>query len=156
MKALITDVSRVLLFPKNKKYTGSLNSLYKEKVMNSNNLFFDFFQLNTELLDFYTSLSKKLDIHMVTSDVIQDAPELQPYWKGIIGNIFSASNIGLHKSESEMYKRILSELSVSASDVIFIDDNIVHIQAAQKIGLYGVVYTNNRQVIDAIHTIIDH
>lgn len=147
MKALITDVSMVLLFPKNKDYTGSLNSLYKEKVINSTDSFFDFFELNKELLDFYKSLSKKLDIHILTSDVIQDAPDLQPYWNGTIDRIFSASKMGTHKSEPEAYERTLSELNLQPDEVIYVDDNSANIEAAKKAGLHTIHFVNNNQTI---------
>ncbi len=144
----------VLLFPKDRGYTGSLNALYKEKIIESNNKFFDFFELNLELLEFYKFLSDKLSIHILTSDVIQDAPDLQSYWKGIINRIFSASKMGTHKSEPEAYNKALAELNLNADEVIYIDDNLVNVEAAQKVGLHAVRYTNNSQVISEINRLI--
>jgi FMN phosphatase YigB (HAD superfamily) len=153
MKALITDVSMVLLFPKDKGYTGSLNALYKEKIIESNNKFFDFFELNLELLEFYKSLSDKLSIHILTSDVIQDAPDLQSYWKGTINHIFSASKMGTHKSEPEAYKKVLSELGLNANEVIYIDDNRDNITAARQVGLNTVLYKDNSQTFIEVNNL---
>lgn len=151
MKALITDVSKVLLFPKDEEYGGSLNSFYKDKSSDPDFKFFDYFELNTELLDFYKTLKDKLDVYILTSDAIQDAPELQPYWNDVITQIFSASKMGTHKSEPSAYQTVLSELSLNANDVIYIDDNEVNIKAAASVGLKTILYGDNTQTISEIN-----
>jgi HAD superfamily hydrolase (TIGR01509 family) len=145
MKALISDVSKVLLFPKDEKYEGSLNALYKEKSANADFKFFDYFELNTELLNFYKSLKGKASVYILTSDVIQDAPELQSYWNGTVDQIFSALKMGTHKSEPGAYEAVLSKLSLKANDAIYIDDNKDNITAAKSVGLNTLLYENNEQ-----------
>jgi FMN phosphatase YigB (HAD superfamily) len=154
IKALITDVSKVLLFPKDKEYQGSLNALYKEKASLPNFAFFDFFELNNELLEFYKSLKPNLSIYILTSDAIQDAPELQPFWKDTIARIFSASQMNTHKSNPEAYKKVLSELNLQASEAIYIDDSEENLKASKEMGLTSILYQNNNQVILSIKDII--
>lgn len=152
MKALITDVSMVLLFPSDNSYTGSLNALYKEKSGLSDFSFFDVFKLNTDLLNFYKSLNLK--IYILTSDAIQDAPELQQYWQNTIGEIFSASKMGTHKSEPAAYEMVLQKLNLKANEVIYIDDNEENIAAASKVDLVTRLYKNNAQIISDIQNLL--
>lgn len=147
MKALITDVSKVLLFPKDKTYTGSLNALYKEKINEPNFKFFDYYELNTELLNFYKSLKPELKVYILTSDVIQDAPELQPFWVNVIDKIFSASQMSTNKSAPEAYQKVLSEINLLLSEAIYVDDSKENLNASIEVGLPSILYQNNNQAI---------
>lgn len=152
IKALVTDVSRVLLFPKDEKYNGSLNALYKERIFEKDFQFFKYFKVNKELLDFYKILN--IDIHILTSDIIQDAPELKHYWGGVISKIFSASKMGVKKSDTEVYKKVLGELDLTAEEVLYIDDNQDNLEVAKKVGLKTIWYGNNEQAISEIKKLL--
>jgi HAD superfamily hydrolase (TIGR01509 family) len=154
VNALITDVSKVLLFPKDKTYQGSLNALYKENSSRDDFKFFDYFELNTELLDYYKSLKPSLDVYILTSDIIQDASDLQPHWGGVIDRIFSASKTNTHKSEPEAYEKVLSELDLLPEEVLYIDDNTDNIQASLSVGLNSVQYENNKQIFESINSLL--
>lgn len=155
MKALITDVSKVLLFPKDKTYTGSLNALYKEKVNEPNFQFFDYYELNTELLNFYKSLKPRLQIYILTSDAIQDAQELQPFWSEVIDKIFSASQMGTHKNKPEAYEKVLAEVNLKSNEVVYIDDSEENLDASTEVGLNSILFSNNEQVMSAINKTIN-
>ena len=114
IKALITDVSYVLLQPKDVSYNGGLNALYKSKKDEKGFDFFDYFKVNTELINYYDALKSKYSIYILTSDVIQDAADLQPYWDGLIEEIFSASKMGTHKSKPDAYQMVLNKLKLNA------------------------------------------
>lgn len=79
IKAIVSDFSRVLLFPKDKTYQDSLNILHKELSQKPNYNVLDYFELNIKLLDFYKSLKDKTPVYIFSSDAIQDASEFQPY-----------------------------------------------------------------------------
>lgn len=155
IKVLISDVSRVLLFPKDKNYTGSLNNLYKEKVIGSGASFFDYFELNEELLHFYKMLKNKINIFILTSDVIQDAEELKPYWDGVIDEIFSASKMGLDKKQPEIYKKVLSEIGFPAETVIYIDDAQDNLISANSVGIKTVLHESNSDTFLKIETLLN-
>lgn len=150
MKALITDVSKVLLFSKDKSYSGSLNELYKEKSSEADFHFFDYYELNTELLNYYKTLKPKLKVYILTSDAIQDAPELQPFWSNVVDKVFSASQMGTHKSKPEAYEKVLSELNMKPEEVIYVDDSEENLEAAKSVGLNTILYVDNGQVMAEI------
>ncbi|OGM29530.1 hypothetical protein A2630_00870 [Candidatus Woesebacteria bacterium RIFCSPHIGHO2_01_FULL_44_10] len=154
IRALITDVSRVLLFPKDRTYTGSLNDLYKEESLKPNYKFFNYFELNEELLKFYKSLKGRVDVHILTSDIIQDAPELKPFWKDVIGKIFSASKMNTHKSTPDAYEKVIKELNLAPHEVIYVDDSNENLEAAKKVGLQTVLYQINEKSLSQMGTIL--
>jgi FMN phosphatase YigB (HAD superfamily) len=154
INTLITDVSKVLLFPSDETYDGSLNALYKENSEDPGFNFFAHFKLNIELLDFYKSLTNRLEIHILTSDVIQDAPELQQYWSETITQIFSASKMGTHKSEPLAYEKVIQELKIKANTALYVDDSVGNIEAAKQVGLNTIIHTNNAQTIAEINNLL--
>jgi hypothetical protein len=71
VKVIISDFSRVLLFPVDKGYLGSLNSLNNELLKSDSN--YDFthhFTLNIELLCYYQTLG--MPVYIFTSVRIQE------------------------------------------------------------------------------------
>jgi len=145
IKAIVSDFSRVILFSKDPIYEGSLNSLHKEKSQTSDYNPLDYFELNTDLLDFYKSQKEKVNLYIFTTDSIQDAPEFKPFIEPIFTKIFSALKMGLSKKDPEGYKLIAKELNLNADEILYIDDAPENIEAAKIAGLKTVLYLDNIQ-----------
>jgi len=145
IKAIVSDFSRVILFPKDSIYEGSLNSLHKEKSLLSNYNPLDYFNLNTELLDFYKSQKEKVNLYIFTTDSIQDAPEFKPFLEPIFTKIFSALKMGFSKKDPEAYKLITRELGCDPCEIIYIDDAVENIEAASAVGIKVVLYADSLQ-----------
>lgn len=150
IKAIVSDFSRVVLFPKDKKYAGTLNQLHKDLSLQSNYKPLDYFDLNNELLDYYRSLKDKLKLYIFTSDVIQEAPEFQPFLQPIFNRVFSASKMNTNKKDPEAYKKIIADLNLLPTDILYIDDNTENINAAANTGLHTILYQNNQQLFREI------
>jgi len=54
--------------------------------------------------------------------------------------IFNSSEIGYCKPQVEIYHHVISELGLSPSEILFIDDSKAHIDAAQNIGFKTIHY----------------
>ncbi|MBI4250317.1 hypothetical protein HY622_01905 [Candidatus Uhrbacteria bacterium] len=76
---ILSDLSRVLLFPKDNKYLGGLNELHKKLITEKGGMYpaFTYFELNQELLDYYKSLDSDHILAVFTTDVIQDHPDIR-------------------------------------------------------------------------------
>lgn len=146
IKALITDFSRVLLFPKDKSYSGSLNGLHRDLSTQANYKLLDSFELNTELLEYYKSLAEKLDLYVFTSESIQDSPELQPFIKPIFKEIFSAMKMGVAKKDENAYRKLIATVNLDPSEMVYIDDSEVNIEAANKAGLQTILFKDNESL----------
>jgi HAD superfamily hydrolase (TIGR01509 family) len=149
IKAIVFDFSRVLLFPINKDYRGSLNELHKKHVKEKDYSVFHLFQLNTDLLQQIEKIAYKTRVYILSSETIQESPEFQIYLHQF-KKIYSASEIGFSKKDSQLYKYILNDLHRKPDEVLFIDDSEENISAAQDAGLEATHYKNNQQLLDKL------
>ena len=147
IKAIVSDFSKVLLFPKDTQYLGSLNALHKELSQQANYNALEHFELNHALLDFYQSLKDALPLYIFTSDVIQDSPEFQPYLQPVFTSILSAKKMNTDKKISAAYLLVAAELKLNPDEILYIDDALENIQAAKIAGLNTILYINLEELI---------
>jgi FMN phosphatase YigB (HAD superfamily) len=146
IKALMTDFSRVLLFPKDKSYSGSLNGLHRDLSSQANYKLLDSFELNTELLEYYKSLAAKLELYVFTSESIQDSPELQPFIKSVFKETFSAMKMEVDKKDENAYKKLVATVNLDPAEIVYIDDSEVNVEAAKKAGLQTILFKDNESL----------
>jgi HAD superfamily hydrolase (TIGR01509 family) len=140
---ILSDFSRVILFPKDKNYKGTLNGLYKE--LENKKIpydFFDYFEFNDDILNLYRQLKNKYSINIFTTGTIQNTQEVKQKLDNIFDNIFSAEEYGLDKAKPDSYKFIANKLGKQASQILYIDDQEKNIKAAKKTGMETILYTN--------------
>ena len=154
IKTIISDFSRVIFFAKDNSYQGSLNGLYQRSFKKENYNIFDYFKINTELLDFYASLKNSCSIYIFTSELIQEDPQFEPYLQPVFNGIYSAAKIGLSKNNKESYKKILQEISVKPEEAIYMDDKMENIEAAKSAGLHAFQYVDNEDLFAKCKSII--
>lgn len=151
IKAIISDFSRVLLFPRELEYKGSLNERHRnlqETVEKYNVL--DHFLLNKTLLDFYESLKGIVELHILTTENIQDEPSIRSVTSPIFKSVISSKKEGFLKSDPETYKIVCAKLHLLPEEVIYVDDLQVNITAAKTAGLSGILFTDNESVISEV------
>jgi HAD superfamily hydrolase (TIGR01509 family) len=146
-KHILLDFSRVLLFPTDESYLGSLNDRYREIVKESDYDYFKSFTLNSELLDFLKSLKPRFTLSIFTSEIIQNDKAVTPFLESIFERIFSAQEIGLSKTQKEAYLKIAEFLNEKPENIFYIDDKEVNVQTASEAGLKAVRYVSNPQII---------
>ncbi|HMT19362.1 MAG TPA: hypothetical protein PKD15_04965, partial [Candidatus Saccharibacteria bacterium] len=94
--AIITDFSRVLLFPTDNNYAGSLNELNNRLMKDDPDYtFLDYFSLNKELLAFYRELQTELPVFIFTSDSIQEHPAIKEGLAQTFRGVFSAKELNV-------------------------------------------------------------
>lgn len=152
IKALISDFSRVLLFPKDDSYLGSLNALHKELSAHGNYNFWEYFRVNQDLLAFYKTINEHTTLFMFTSEFIQEHPALQPILEGLFSRTFSGARLGLKKTNPQSYITISQEIGLNPEEIIYIDDNQINIDTAQKAGLAVIHYKSTEQTKKDIGT----
>lgn len=140
LKAIISDFSRVLLFPQDKSYLGGLNTLHRELSQQPNYHALDHFSFNAPLLSLYSTLKDKYPIFIFTSESIQDDEAFQPYIQPIFSSVFSAKKLNIDKKNPEAYKIIAQKIGFSPNEVLYIDDNEENTVAATKAGCIVCLY----------------
>jgi len=56
--------------------------------------------------------------------------------------IFCSGDEGLIKPDPAVYNLTLQRLGVLPHEAVFIDDTAGHVEAAQKLGIHGIIFTN--------------
>lgn len=147
IKAAVFDFGRVLIFPKDNGYFGSLNDLHKVLSASPNYNFFDHFELNQELLNFIKEkkTEKNLAVYLFTKGVLKDAPECQRFIGGVFKEVYVAENIRLNKSDPRAYKYLSDSIAESPGEILYVDDHRDDTQAAEQAGLITITFRNNMQ-----------
>ena len=151
---ILSDFSYVLLFPKAADYKDTLNGLYRKIVQQEKYNFFDYYTLNEELLKFYTELRDDgKSINIFTAGRVQDDPQLRGKLS-FFENIISAEDYGYSKADKTTYEQITKVLGRNASEILFIDDQIINVNAAQEAGLTALVYKDNEALFNSIRALL--
>lgn len=148
---ILSDFSRVILFPRDKNYKGTLNGLYKELENKKDPYdFFDYFELNENILNFYSQLKSKYSMNIFTTGKIQNAKEVKQKIDKIFDHIFSAEDYGLNKEKPDSYDFIASKLGKPANQILYIDDQLRNIKAAKKSGMQTLLYNNYSELFNQV------
>lgn len=103
--------------------------------------------INTELLSVLEALKNQYKIIMLSNSNstmlrnILDHYSLSSYFDDII----ISGEVGYIKPQTEIYQLVLDRLSLRPLQVIYIDDRLQNIEAAEKIGIKGILYKNNTE-----------
>lgn len=54
--------------------------------------------------------------------------------------VYYSCDMGLRKPQLEIFQRVIAENNLIASETLFIDDSLQHVQGAKKAGLQAVLY----------------
>jgi HAD superfamily hydrolase (TIGR01509 family) len=60
----------------------------------------------------------------------------------VFHHIVISSEVGMAKPNPDIFEHILAKMSVKPNDAIFIDDNPTNVEAAQKLGIHGICFTD--------------
>ncbi len=101
--------------------------------------------INTELVSILGKLKQKYKVGLLSNythewlEHLLRAHHLNLYFDDIV----ISSKIKTLKPHWEIFQRSLNNLGVSAQEAVFIDDRQIHVDAANKVGIRGVLYTTN-------------
>jgi epoxide hydrolase-like predicted phosphatase len=114
-------------------------------------------QLDTELVEFVQSLRPHVKIGII-SNAWSDARFFHNdkfkmnTWTD--GAIYSAE-VKLLKPDPRIYQLALAQLDVRADEAVFVDDMLVNVEAAQALGMKGVLCQDTLQTIRDIKQCLD-
>ncbi|MDO4948677.1 MAG: HAD family phosphatase [Bacteroidales bacterium] len=80
------------------------------------------------------------------TEVIQEYHELFSLLEGYV----ISSEERVIKPDAEIYKRLLRKFNLTSEECLFVDDKPQNIEAARKLGMHGIVFTNAQQLEAAI------
>lgn len=151
INTLIFDFARVILVPK-EQITGSLESFHKGQLEQENYSLFDSLVLNDQLLGYLEKIKSQYDLYVFTTSNLQNEPgvseKVSPHFK----HIFSTEEIGFSKKDPQSFAEVLKRINKDPKEVIFIDDTLKNIEAAQSIGIRTIHFKNNQQLFEELST----
>jgi putative hydrolase of the HAD superfamily len=106
-------------------------------------------KMDPEMIVIAKNLSKKYTI-AVLSNVDKLSTEMYKDDLTIINFIkhqFRSFELGLIKPEREIYEYTLKKLNTNPEECIFIDDKEENVNAANKLGIHGILFQNKKQLI---------
>jgi FMN phosphatase YigB (HAD superfamily) len=56
----------------------------------------------------------------------------------------------LRKPEKDSYLRVIEELKVAPSEIIFVDDRLVNVTAAIECGIDGIHFTSSTNLVEEL------
>ena len=147
---LIFDFSRVILFPRDKKYLGGLNKLHDELSAKAGYNFLDYFELNDRLLALLEKMKERYDLYVFTTGHIQNVPEVKKRISRIFKEIYSVEQIPFDKKDPRGYSFVAEKLHHAPHEILYIDDTIQNITVAKLAGFHTLVFKNNDQLLKAL------
>lgn len=67
-----------------------------------------------------------------------------------------SAEIGVEKPDTRIYQHALEKLNVRPEEAVFVDDVPANINAAQALGLHGVLFRNTQQTLGELQEIFLH
>lgn len=155
IELIVTDFSRVLLFPTDDTYTGGLNQLNNKLLeQNPNYDFWHFFELNEELLNFYVAL--RIPLYIFTSETIQDHPAVKDKIEGKFRGVMSAKTLGITKSDAAAYSAVAKTLNIAPERLLYIDDNLENVEAAEAANCAVIHHVSNEETSKKVNQFLAH
>ncbi len=151
---LLFDFSRVLLNVKDESYTGFLNTLHEEWSSKPGYNFFDYFELNEELLKFLETIKDKYSSYIYTTGSVQNVPDVRKRIDPIFRKIYSSEESGLNKKDPQSYLFIAKDLNKNPGEILFTDDQPANIEAAKIAGLATIHFQSTAQFINELSKIM--
>ena len=104
--------------------------------------------LRDEVVDFARELK---DSGLRSALVTNNAVEFRDFWRRSIPldelfhHVIDSSEVGLRKPDPRIFELALEKLGVPASSAVFLDDYAGNVEAAQRVGIHGVLVTDAYQ-----------
>lgn len=114
-------------------------------------------RINDEVLELLTILRRKYRLAILSNHPV-GLHEWLSDWQ--IGQLFEvivcSGEVGLMKPDLRIYHLVLEHLQLEPEEAIFIDDTPGHVEAAQSIGIQGIVFTNAANLRQQLRPILGH
>lgn len=79
--------------------------------------------------------------------------------EGLIDHAFASCSLGVHKPDLEVFSRVAELLGNQPSEVLFIDDKLENVEAAQQAGMQALWIDRahkDQNAIHDLHGVLDH
>ncbi len=114
-------------------------------------------KLDDDLVNFLRSLRPQFKTGLLSNawpGARKALTELYPCIDAFDVAVISAE-VGLMKPFEEIYRLILQKMDIKPQEAIFVDDMPVNVEAANKIGIHGIQFTDPQATIDTVTKLLN-
>ena len=111
--------------------------------------FMSYVNINSEIVDLIIRLKKKYKIVLLSNALaswLHKILENNDLYR-LFDHIVISGEEGIRKPSEQIYRLALSRAGIDARDAVFIDDNEKNTLAAESVGIHGLVYKDNENLI---------
>ena len=114
--------------------------------------FFKGDQLDEELIVYIRSLKSQYKIALLSNAFTTLRSYLEDDWNiiDVFNEVFISAEVGLVKPNPAIYQLALEKLDIEAEEAIFVDDFARNIEAANLLGIHGVLFQSREQAISDV------
>ena len=148
IKCIVSDLSFILLFPKDKEYQGTLNGLYRQLIEEKGSFdFYDYFEINDELFEYLKLIRKQYPLYIYTTGIVQEDPAIYPLLLSIFQASYSVQQLDLPKDQVSSYTSLATIIEFKPSEILYIDDSQDNITRAQEANFNTIHFQNTEQAL---------
>lgn len=86
---------------------------------------------------------------------IQNDPQSKEVISEIFNHIYSAEDLGISKTDPSAYRLVAEKLGKNPEEIVFIDDQLKNVEAAQKAGMSAIQYKNVDDLKKKLDTLLN-
>ena len=111
------------------------------------------YELNTELADFFASLRPRYKTATVSNEWSGARRELctRYHLDRYVDTMIFSSEEGMGKPDACFFQFVCDRLAVKPDEVLFVDDSFENCRAADKLGMWTILFRTTEDTINGIH-----
>lgn len=119
----------------------------------------DSLELNVEMFDLVRTLRAKscgtLSVFALSNISIPDYEYLltKPVDWAIFDRVFPSGLIGERKPDLQVYLHLIAATGIDPHTAVFVDDKLENVQAARSLGMHGIVFRDQAEVLQTLSNI---
>lgn len=112
-------------------------------------------EINQQLLVYYQKLQKnQISINIYTASQVCELPEIKAKLTPVVSQIFSSKQLNLTKTEPKSYYRLAKKLNHLPEEIVFVDDQLVNVEAAREAGMQIVYFTTTQEAVKKLAALV--
>ena len=84
---------------------------------------------------------------------LDELNQRKPFFQ-LFEKVYSSYHVHKNKRDGTIFPYVMADMGTTARELVLVDDNIGNIERAQKLGCYGVLFTDFKAAKDSIESII--
>jgi putative hydrolase of the HAD superfamily len=113
---------------------------------------------NTELIDYFRLLRSRVRTGILSNSFVGARErEREKYsFEDVTDVLVYSHESGTAKPDPAIYRLVCERLDVEPEDAVFVDDHERAVDGARAIGMHGVLFRDNAQVISELESLLAH